>query len=95
MNNIVVYNDGELEIKASVNSETIWLTQKQLGELFEVMKQNISLHINRIFQDNELVKESTLKQAHSEGRALRHEYKPSLSKRACYSTCQELFGMWK
>ncbi len=61
MYNIVVYNDGELELKVSVNGETIWLTQKQLGELFGVTKQNISLHINRILQDNELVKDSTVK----------------------------------
>jgi len=61
MNNIVVYNDGELELKVSVNDETIWLNQKQLGELFGVTKQNISLHINRIFQDNELAKDATVK----------------------------------
>jgi hypothetical protein len=61
MSNVVVYNDGELELKVPVNGETIWLTQKQLGELFGVTKQNISLHINRILQDNELVKDSTVK----------------------------------
>jgi len=61
MSDIVVYNTGELELKVSVESDTIWLTQKQLAELFGVTKQNISLHINRIFKDNELVKESTVK----------------------------------
>jgi len=61
MQNIIVYNDGELELKVSLGDETIWLTQKQLGELFGVTKQNISLHINRIFQDNELAKDATVK----------------------------------
>jgi len=61
MQNIIVYNDGELELNVSLNDETIWLTQKQLGELFGVTKQNISLHINRIFQDNELAKDATVK----------------------------------
>jgi len=61
MQNIIVYNDGELELSVSLNDETIWLTQKQLGELFGVTKQNISLHINRIFQDNELAKDATVK----------------------------------
>ena len=37
--NIIVYNDGELELKVSVENETIWLTQKQLGELFNVESQ--------------------------------------------------------
>jgi prophage antirepressor-like protein len=61
MSDIVVYNDGELELKVSVNEETIWLTQKQLVELFEVTKQNISLHINNIFKEDELNKNSTVK----------------------------------
>ena len=61
ISNIVVYNDGELELKVSVNEETIWLTQKQLAELFKVSKQNVSLHINNIFNEEELHKKSTVK----------------------------------
>lgn len=61
ISNIVLYNDGELELKVSVNEETIWLTQKQLSELFGVTKQNISLHINNIFKDKELNTNSTVK----------------------------------
>ncbi len=33
LTNLVVYNDGELELKVSVDSETIWLTQKQIAEV--------------------------------------------------------------
>ncbi len=58
---IVIYNEGELELNVSVDEETIWLTQKQLGELFEVTKQNISLHISRIFKEEELDKHSVVK----------------------------------
>lgn len=36
ISNIVVYNDGELELNVSVNEETIWLTQKQISEVFGV-----------------------------------------------------------
>ena len=61
ISNVVVYNNGELELKVSVNEETIWLTQKQLAELFKVSKQNISLHINNIFNEEELPKKSTVK----------------------------------
>lgn len=61
MENIVIYNEGELELKVSLGEETIWLTQKQLSELFEVTKQNISLHINRVFKDEELVENSVVK----------------------------------
>ncbi len=59
MNNIVVYNDGELELKVSVNDETIWLNQKQLGELFGVESNNITYHIQNIYKQKELSKNST------------------------------------
>ena len=58
---MVIYSDGELELNVSVKNETIWLTQKQISELFGVTKQNISLHVNRIFKDEELDKDSTVK----------------------------------
>ena len=61
MSDVVVYNNGELELKISVNEETLWLTQKQLAKLFDVTKQNISLHVNNIFKEKELDKNSTVK----------------------------------
>jgi len=61
MNELIKYNDGEIELAVSVESETIWLTQKQIAELFEVTKQNISLHTIEIFKSKELDKNSTVK----------------------------------
>ena len=60
ISNIVVYNDGELELKVSVNEETIWLTQKQIAEIFEVNIPAISKHIKNIYKDNELNQFSTV-----------------------------------
>ena len=51
ISNIIVYNDGELELKVSVENETIWLTQKQLGELFNVESHNITYHIKNIYKE--------------------------------------------
>lgn len=48
ISNIVVYNDGELELNVSVNEETIWLTQKQISEVFGVNIPAISKHIKNI-----------------------------------------------
>lgn len=59
MSNIVVYNDGELELKVSVNNDTLWLTQKQLGELFDVESHNITYHIKNIYKQKELYENST------------------------------------
>ena len=60
ISNIVFYNDGELELKVSVNEETIWLTQKQIAEVFGVNIPAISKHIKNIYKDNELSQFSTI-----------------------------------
>lgn len=61
MNNLIKYNDGEIEVAIAIKEDTIWLTQKQIAELFEVTKQNISLHTIEIFKSKELDKNSTVK----------------------------------
>lgn len=61
MSSIVVYNNGELELKVPVNDETIWLTQKQLGELFDVEVNTVNYHIKNIYKQNELVKSLTIR----------------------------------
>ena len=60
LSNLVIYNDGELELKVSVDSETIWLTQKQIAEVFGVNIPAISKHIKNIYKDNELNEFSTV-----------------------------------
>ena len=59
ISNIIVYNDGELELKVSIENETIWLTQKQLGELFNVESHNITYHIKNIYKQKELLQNPT------------------------------------
>lgn len=56
MNNIIVYSDGELELKVSVNDETLWLNQNQLAELFKIEAHTITYHIKNIYKQNELDK---------------------------------------
>jgi len=51
----------KLKIVGDGEDRQEWLTQKQLAELFDVTKQNISLHVNRIFKEDELQKDSTVK----------------------------------
>ena len=59
ISNIIVYNDGELELKVSVEQESVWLTQKQLGELFNVESHNITYHIKNIYKQKELLQNPT------------------------------------
>jgi len=56
-NNIVVYDNGEIELKVSVNSETVWLNREQISNLFVRDIKTIGKHINNIFKDSELIKE--------------------------------------
>ena len=58
---IAIYKDGELELKTSIDSETIWLTQKQIAELFDKDIRTINEHIKFIYKEEELVETSTIR----------------------------------
>ncbi|HNV95537.1 MAG TPA: RhuM family protein [Bacteroidales bacterium] len=62
-NEIVVYQDAEnaINVEVLVESETLWLTQQQIVELFQSSKANISEHIKNIFKTKELDKNSTVR----------------------------------
>jgi prophage maintenance system killer protein len=55
-NEIVLFSDGDvnLEVELSPELETVWLTQKQMGELFDVKQATLSEHINNILSSGEL-----------------------------------------
>lgn len=55
------YDDGRSGIDVRLQGETVWLTQKQLAELFDTTKQNISQHISNILKEGELSKDSVVK----------------------------------
>ena len=56
------YDDKSTQLEVRIDEETVWLTQAQLVELFSSTKQNISLHINNIFKEGELIPDSTVKE---------------------------------
>ena len=45
---MLIYQDGGLKLQVRLDGQTAWLTQTQLGELYQTSKQNISLHIQNI-----------------------------------------------
>ncbi|OON94712.1 MAG: cell filamentation protein Fic [Candidatus Epulonipiscioides saccharophilum] len=49
----------DISVNALVKDETIWLTQKAMGELFACSTDNISLHLKNIFNEGELDENST------------------------------------
>ncbi len=62
-NEIIIYtgDNGRSNIEVRMQGETVWLTQKQLADLFDTTKQNISQHINNILKDGELQTDSVVK----------------------------------
>ena len=59
---VVLYQaDNSIEVEVLLEDETVWLSQAQMVMLFDSSKQNISLHINNIFKEEELEQNSTVK----------------------------------
>lgn len=60
---IIIYKaeDGSTEIDVRIEKDSVWLSQLQMAILFDQTKQNISLHIHNIFKENELNRNSVVK----------------------------------
>ena len=60
---ILIYQatDGKIKLDVRLESETVWLTQAHMAVLFESSKQNISHHIQSIYDEGELEPEATVK----------------------------------
>jgi len=59
--NIILYTttDGESQIQVILEDETVWLTQKQMAEMFQKDRDTIGVHIRNIYKEGELEKIST------------------------------------
>ncbi|MBR2841051.1 MAG: virulence RhuM family protein [Bacilli bacterium] len=62
-NNIMIYEDKDGTTKVNVRfaSEDIWLTKYQIADIYKTTRQNIEQHIDNIYNDKELTKDSTCK----------------------------------
>jgi len=60
---IILYStpEGSIKVEVVVQDETVWLTQKAMGEIFGVVKSTISEHISNIYESGELKKEATVR----------------------------------
>lgn len=64
-NNIVIYQtqDGQTKIDVKIENDSVWLTQKQMVELLQSSKSNISEHIAHIFEEKELDESSVVRKS--------------------------------
>nr|WP_233113443.1 DNA-binding protein [Aggregatibacter actinomycetemcomitans] len=61
-NDIIIYTteDGLSEFTLRELDGELWLTQKEIAELYQTSKQNISKHIKTIFDENEMDEQATV-----------------------------------
>lgn len=62
--NVLFYqtDSGDVNVSVTFYDETFWMTQKAMSELFNTSKQSISYHLQNIFSDGELDKNSVVKE---------------------------------
>jgi hypothetical protein len=60
---VIIYQteDGKTKLEVRLENETVWLTQKLMAELFQTSIPNINMHLSTIFEEGELVEDSTIK----------------------------------
>lgn len=56
MSDFILYTteDGRSQIKLRTKGQTVWLTQREMAQLFDVSTDNIGLHLKNIFADEEI-----------------------------------------
>lgn len=63
MNKLIIYQtkDKQTEIKVAFDDETVWLSQKQIAELFGTSRENVTMHLKNIVNEGELIEKSICK----------------------------------
>jgi len=63
--NILLYQapDGQTKLEVQLDQETVWLTQAQMVDLFDVSKKTVSEHIQNIFREGELSPEAVVRKS--------------------------------
>jgi death-on-curing family protein len=61
MNDIEIYqsSDNQIEIRVQFDNETVWLSQKQMADLFSKDSDTVGLHLKNIYSEEELTEEAT------------------------------------
>ncbi|PTX96786.1 hydroxyacid dehydrogenase [Spartobacteria bacterium LR76] len=62
---LIIYTteDGRSRIQLRAEEQTVWLSQREMAELFDVSADNVGLHLKNIFEDGELSREATTEES--------------------------------
>lgn len=65
MTGLILYTteDGHSQIKLRAKDQTVWLSQREMAELFDVSTDNVGLHLKNIYEDGELTREATTEES--------------------------------
>ena len=69
--------DGRTKIDVRLEDGTVWLTQQHMADLFQTTQQNISLHLQNVYEEGELQREAT----HKDFLSVRKEGRRSVQRR--------------
>jgi hypothetical protein len=69
MSALILYTaeDGRNQIKPRANNQTVWLTQREMAELFAVSVDNIGPHLKNLYEDGEPLREATTEGGRASG----------------------------
>lgn len=60
---VLIYEDADkaVEVRLDTDRDTVWLTQSQMADLFDVKPQNITMHLRNVYAEGELAEAATCK----------------------------------
>jgi hypothetical protein len=65
MSDLILYTteDGQSQIRLRAKDHTVWLSQREMAQLFDVSTDNVGLHLKNIFEEGELSREATTEES--------------------------------
>jgi len=65
MSDLILYTseDGRSHVRLRAKGQTVWLTQREMAELFDASTDNIGLHLKNLYEDGELSREATTEES--------------------------------
>jgi hypothetical protein len=65
MTDLILYTteDGRSQVRLRAKDQTVWLSQREMAQLFDVSTDNVGLHLKNVFGDRELSRERTTEES--------------------------------
>tara|TARA_R110000824_G_scaffold22507_2_gene82279 strand:+ start:106 stop:438 length:333 start_codon:yes stop_codon:yes gene_type:complete len=60
---IFISSDGQAQLEVALERNTAWLSQAQMGQLFNATPENVLMHLQNIFKDEGLIGQATTKES--------------------------------